>query len=235
MVGHGKIWYGKNYETQEWEIVSIHADQKIDKSKTPHTKGWKYNGDLLTKNCFATEWYSGDNYEYHHEKYGEVKGVDLRDFVLNPGRYIGGPIPVAPIVPPGDKFTSAEEWLLARKLSSCGQSSPGAGEITIADGWVSNQYCFPEAQVPCLKHSYGLLKRISLDHCRELAPHFSENCIDLGLVQVSEETGGSMGNDVNEGIYGIMEDPVSGEKYMVPLVNFPSLNEALNYIDQLDE
>lgn len=233
MMGHGNIWYEKNDETHEWEIRSIHADQKIEHSKTPLIGGWSYKGKLLTSDCFSTIWLSGDNYQYYDEKYGGDKEVDFRDFISKPGKYIGGPIPIVPIVPRGDEFTSAKEWLLAPKLSSCQQYSPGVGNITKSGGWISKQYCPPFSPDQCLNYSYGLIRRISLDHCRLLAPNFPENCIDLGLVQVSKETGGSMGNDVQEGIYGIVENPVSGENYMVPLVNFNSLNEALNFIDQL--
>jgi len=235
MMGHGKIWYEKNDETNEWEIISIHADQKIEQSKTPVIGGWNYKGKLLTSDCFSTMWVSGDNYQYYEEKYGGDKGVDFRDFLLKPGKFIGGPIPIVPIVPQGDEFTSAEEWLLAPKLSSCQKYPVGVGNITNSGGWISKQYCFPESPDRCLKYSYGLIRQISLDHCHLLAPNFPDNCIDLGLVQVSKETGGSMGNDVQEGIYGIVEDPVSGENYMVPLINFSSLNEALNYVDRLDQ
>ena len=42
-----------------------------------------------------------------------------------------------------------------------------------------------------------------------------------------------MGNKVDVGIYGIIEDPSAGEIYVVPLVDFSNLFNALNYVDLL--
>ena len=69
--------------------------------------------------------------------------------------------------------------------------------------------------------------------CRLLAPYLAKHCLDLGLVRVSSDPGGSMGSVHHEVIYGIITDPPTKEVLVIPLVNFDSLNDALNYINKL--
>lgn len=230
-----KIIYQQDYKTGQWNIITI-SDYLEFEPKNPSDGGWKYNGELLTRSCFTKMWMSGDNYEEYYEK--NIKGDHWDEFAEHIGRYIGGPVTLKSIVPSWAKKGSNEKISLAIKLSECLQNKK-LPKITLEDGWVSQNImetqneCYKNSDY-CLKERYGLIKRISLKNCQSLAPHFPENCIDLGLVQISDETGGSMGNDIRESIYGIVKDPASQEVYVVPLVNFSSINDALNFVDQLN-
>ncbi|MBT4934721.1 MAG: hypothetical protein HOJ87_05855 [Rhodospirillaceae bacterium] len=108
MLGNGNIWYHQDYETRKWEIFSINNELNIEADKSPLDGSWKFKEELLTSDCFATIWMSGDNYQYHHENFGEKHGVDWDDFFSSPGRYIGGPIPIAPMLPLGP---NSSQWM----------------------------------------------------------------------------------------------------------------------------
>ena len=101
-------------------------------------------------------------------------------------------------------------------------------ELTIEEGWVVSNYCFTDSPDICLNFKYGLFKKISPSLCR----FFTENCVEAGLVQIIDESDGSIGNDIREVIYGIINDPLTNEVYVLPLLTFDYLNEVLNFIDE---
>jgi hypothetical protein len=140
-------------------------------------------------------------------------------------------VPLEPIVP-----SWGEELSLAVKLSRC-LSASSSGDVEFADGWVrmkvSNDECLSSSDPSDFCPHYRVVKRIARDHCKSLAPNLSDSCFELRLVQTVDPSGGTMGAAVNIGIFGIIEDPVSGETYVMPLVNFEHLNAALNYLDAL--
>ena len=230
-LAHGNIWYQQDSETNQWEIFSITGAKELEVSKNPLDGSWRHNGELLTFDCFTTIWLSGDNYEHYYDTFAKGKELDSGKFVKNIGQYIGGLVPIAPIAR-WAKAGSEEKLSLAVNLSGC-LKKKNQTKIKMEDGWVSDNRCYPEGY--CLVHKYRLIKQISLRNCKALAPHFSENCIALGLVQHSEATGGSIGNAVGEGIYGVIKDPTTKKVFVMPLVNFGSLNDALNYADQLEQ
>lgn len=252
-LGYGKIWYEREklnwrngkWEKGEWTIISIHSDGQIELSKRPFDGSWKYKENLLTSECFTTEWLSSDNYEFYYDHFVNKKITDWDGFKKYIGRYIGDLVPVAPIPSPWPTVL-AKELSLTAKLSGC-LKNENLAKIKMKDegreiksiknknGWVETTHCSKDDPKRCLVYKYRLLKRIALKHCGFLAPNLSDSCIDLGLVQISEETGGSMGNDNHVGIYGIVREPTSAETYVIPLVNFDHLNEALNYVDQLNQ
>jgi hypothetical protein len=80
-----------------------------------------------------------------------------------------------------------------------------------------------------------VLRQLPLKHCGALAPYFAKNCVDLRLIQIAEDTGGSIGDKVDVGIYGLVKEPASEELYVAPLVNFDNVNDALNYLGGLDD
>jgi len=233
-MGNGNIWYQQDYKSGDWKIFSINGAREFEASKNPLDGRWKYNGELLSSNCFTKIWYSGDNYEYYYDTYIDKRDIDLGEFSMNIGRYIGGSVPVAPIPFPWSTAISADELSLSTRLSECLQNKKPT-KTTMDGSWVSTKICQKDKPDWCLVNKYQLIMRISLNNCRFLAPYYSNNCIDLGLVQISEESGGSMGNMIDVGIYGIVIDQSANEIYVIPLVNFSSLNEALNYVDELDK
>ena len=232
MLAHGQIWYQQDNETNEWKIFSITGAKKLEASKTSLDGGWKYNRKLLSRSCFTIIWMSGDNYEDFYDPFVKGKGVKWDEFEKHIGRYIGGMVPIKPIIPSWAEKGSNEKISLAIKLSECLQNKK-LPKIKIVDGWVSQNKCLENSPDRCLPEKYRLIKKISLKNCQLLAPHFSESCIDLGLIQTSDVTGGSMGNDVRQSIYGIVKEPNTQDVYVMPLKNFGSLNDALNYVDKL--
>lgn len=234
MMGHGKIWYQQSNETNEWKIFVIQGAKIQEGAKATRNGRWEYKGNPLTIDCFTTQWVSGDNYQYHHDKFGKSNGVDYGDFIANPGRYIGGPLPIDPnIVSPWPKSTTADELRLTKRLTQCLKYG-ATTNLEFDGGWVSESRCHLTDGY-CRKHSYRVLKRISLDHCWQLVRYFPQNCVELALVETSVESGGSIGNYNDVGIYGVVVDPATQKLYVMPLVNLGSVNKALNYTDQLDQ
>ena len=221
MLGSGSIWFRKIND--RWSIFSINGASV----EAVSPEAWSYDGALLTRACFTNPWISLDNYEEYREQFGIGT-----DFAVAPGRYIGGSVPLAPIVPSwGGKLS------LAIKLSEC-MSAQQSGDVEFVDGWVHMKACNDEC-LSCIDLSsycprYRVLKRVSRNHCRSLAPNFSNKCIDLRLVETVDPTGGTLGDDVNFSIFGIIEDLASRETYVMPLINFDNLNTALNYVDALE-
>lgn len=214
-LGRGLIWFSKG--DQGWTIFSINGAS----SEPLDTEAWKYNGQLLTRACFTTIWFSDDNYEEYEERFGP--GSDFYGF---PGRYVGGTIPLDPIMASWGVRLS-----FAVKLSDC-IFTEESGDIAVTGGLVTEEVC--DEFNHCLDQRYTALRRVSQEHCSTLAPFFSNRCIDIRLVKIADQTGGSMGDDVQIGIFGIVEDPVSTELYVTPLVNFGRLNSALNFVDNLE-
>ncbi|MFP6900791.1 MAG: hypothetical protein VCA36_07585, partial [Opitutales bacterium] len=95
--------------------------------------------------------------------------------------------------------------------------------------------CYEDEPSRCLKTYYGLYMKIPVQKCKIIAPNVSDNCMEIGLVRISAESGGSIGYLTTVTIYGIIKDPITDKVFMTPLVDFDSLNEALNYIDALEK
>ena len=225
-LGLGVIWY---HYSDRWTIFSING-ALIEAAKEPLDVSWKYKDTILPHNCFTLMWFSSDNYEEFYKSL-EKKDADFLTFYANIGRYIGGQIPLGPIVASWE-----EEISLTPKLSQCVRHDK-LSKVEITDSWVvTRNYTANDCSSErCLDAGYRVLKRISLDHCRLLVPYFAETCLDMRLVQIFQETGGSMGNKGDVGIYGIIKDPASKELHIAPLANFDSVNDALNYVDQIDQ
>lgn len=228
MLGRGRVWY-KEVDSQ-WTIITIQAfeDGEIKTYEVIPSEPWIYAGEWLTRACFTQPWLSGDNYDEYRRRFNVGS-----DFDTNPGRYLGGTVPLEPIVP-----SWGGELSLAVELSHC-LSTP-AGNLDFEDGWVRmkvpkvpNEECVPYSH-PQVCPRYRVVKRISQEHCKSLAPNLSDSCIELRLVETVDPTGGSMGDDVRVGIFGIIEDQDSDKTYIVPLVHFDYLNDALNYVDTLE-
>jgi len=126
------------------------------------------------------------------------------------------------------------EVSLSSKLSQCIQHD-GEPKIEISEDWVitKNYEEYDCSTERCLDAGYRVLAHIPQDHCEALIPTYSSECLEVRLIEVFGETGGSMGPKHDVGIYGIIIDPTSGEEYMLPLVNFDNTNVALNYIEFL--
>lgn len=138
-------------------------------------------------------------------------------------------IPLEPIAPRWDRTTKLS---LVVKFPECLRDNKLL-KLKIEEGWVERIYYCTSRR--CLVAKYRSLKRIPLKHCQSLLPNYAETCLDLRLVEIVEELDGSMGSTRDVGIYGIFEDPTSKQPYIAPLKYFPGVNDALNYIDRLDQ
>jgi hypothetical protein len=119
------------------------------------------------------------------------------------GKYIGKQIPLKAVPSPWDKGTLE----LAVNLSHCSKTDD--------------------------EKTYEVLKEIPRTYCKSLAPNFSQECDHIRLIKVSGPCGGSMGCSINTALYAIVDEQKTKNSYMVPLVNFDSENDALNYVDKL--
>jgi hypothetical protein len=199
--------------------------------KIPTSGGWIYNGETLGAFCFSQEWFSGDNYEYYYDEF--LNNVDSKgEFFNNPGQFFGDTIPLSSKYVSPFPLLSDYPWTgdLPVELSLC-QKVITTSNVSIDDDGTATE-CDEDTD-SCLKTYYDLYMNIPVQFCDKIAPHISDNCIELGLVRLIGETGGSMGNYITESIYGIIKDPITNKMFMTPLVNFGSLNEALNFVDDL--
>jgi hypothetical protein len=230
MISHGQIWYRLDSKTGQWGIFAINGAQELEATKRPIDGSWQYQGKYLTWQCFVTEWLSSDNYEeFYDQVVKDRSDISFRDLVDNIGQHIGGLIPLEPIAPRWDETT---ELSLVVKLPECLRDNKLL-KLKIEEGWIVRIYYCTSRR--CLNAKYRALKHISPSHCNSLLPNFAQTCLDLRLVEIVEELDGSMGSTRDVGIYGIFEDPISKHHYVAPLKYFYGVNDALNYIDQLDQ
>lgn len=85
----------------------------------------------------------------------------------------------------------------------------------------------------CLYTFYDLFVKIPTQNCKIIAPLISDDCIEIGLVRLSSDSGGSIGYLTTVTIYGIVKNSFTNNILMIPFMEFDSLNEALNFVDDL--
>ena len=79
---------------------------------------------------------------------------------------------------------------------------------------------------------YQLIHSYNPNACKRLAPNTNAKCLEAYLVLVGSQTGGSMGDDIEYGIYGLFDLPNVGLS-IVPLKYFHRWkSDALNFIDE---
>jgi uncharacterized protein len=228
----GTIWYGE-VEGGEWSISKIFGANIQDLSRLAEPS-WVYGNDLLRSTCLTEVWASSDNYEFYHEHYGGDSAYP--DFVRNIGRYMGAKIPLEAVTADwGDKVSLAVELnKCSIPYSSLGKpikidESDATITIEITDKAVRGT-CSSEFTLACVSNWYTVLRNIPLEACGLLATHFKDDCIDIRLVQYAPAF---RGGSSPASIYGIIKDQLSKRIYMVPLANFYTANDALNYVDGL--
>lgn len=77
---------------------------------------------------------------------------------------------------------------------------------------------------------YKVLKKVSLKDCNSLAPHIQQPCQVALLVYIRDWGGGNL-YQKQTGLYGIFSLSNGANAYVVPLANFDSTNDALNFLD----
>ncbi|WP_135079453.1 hypothetical protein [Terasakiella sp. SH-1] len=168
----GGIWYKRHYESNKWYIWVISGALEEELGAPI---GWKVDGSLISRNCFATEWLSGDNFELIAEELGLSKNVNFSE---NVGFYLG-------------RTPSSFEKMasLIIPVKECQMQ----GEYEVRDGAI-----FVENTV------YKVLVELSKERCQKLVPHLWASCEKAYLVQVAD-AGGSWGYWYDHGIYGLFD------------------------------
>jgi len=179
---------------------SSFPDERIQNFKT----GWVVNEKLLAQRCFVQEWFSSDNFQAIAEHF---KIEDEDDFFINPGLYIGSKLnSYEPL-----ELGLHEKVFFTMKIEDC-IATPEAK--VMHDGTVVE--IDPEYDI---ENYYRLLHTITTEVCNELAPNANSECLEAYLIRVGEETGGSIGDKVAFGIYGLFDLPKVGLS-IVPLKYF---------------
>ena len=234
VLGGDLVWYDELGEGGKWSIHSIVGAHLTDSPRSDEPS-WVYGSDLLRPTCFTEVWASGDNYEFYHEHYGGNSAYP--DFVRNIGKYMGAKIPLEAVTADwGNKVSLAVELnKCSTPYSSLGKpikldDSNATITIEITDKAVRETCSSDTYECESNWAWYTVLRKTPLEACGLLAPHFKNDCIDIRLVQYAPAF---RGGSSPASIYGIIKDRLSKRIYMVPLVNFNTANEALNYVDRL--
>ncbi len=190
-----------------WSIYSLTGD------KSPKNNGWSFNGQIMSRECFSTEWSSSDNYEEYAEQFGIA---DLSNMSTEIGKYFGREIStLEPIRANWD-----EEISLARELDACTFKLP-----PIYD----NGYVWPEEYRNEKREigGYRVIGMLPIEQCNELAPSIGSHCLSAAVVDLYYPAARAPFSN-NYYAYGLFLS-VDGERHIVPLRNFGSLNSARSY------
>ena len=170
---------------------------------------------LLHPSCFVTEWMSSDNFE----EYEEVFNIQREDFRQFPGMSFGREITIYhPIKPSWNRgsFQSHETISLIQSVKAC---VPDSFEYSgLDDGTI---YTNVKTDFGKLEQKYRVLDPIDVRECSSLAPNIGSACLQAFKVKIGEYSGGSMGWDFRQGIYGLFDIEGMGLS-VVPLKYYPS-------------
>ena len=220
LLSHGMIWYDYSRKNGKhiWHIQNLYIKGlELESFEEVTPKGWTVNDKLLTHKCFVTEWVSSDNFQEIAEHFG-IKDED--DFSENPGMYVGSQINSYETI----DASWGEKVFFIMKIDDC--TADNKTKIK-ENGTVVNKD--PEGDKDVY---YQLIRSYNPNACKRLAPNINVNCLEAYLVLVGSETGGSMGVDIEYGIYGLFDLPNVGLS-IVPLKYFHRWeSDALNFIDE---
>jgi len=212
-LGLGGVYYtvrqdSLNYQNV-WDIYSL-PSAKVLENKSPKKNDWSFNGQIMSRECFSTEWSSSDNYEEYAEQFGIA---DLSNMSAEIGKYFGREIStLEPIRASWDKEIS-----LARELDACTFKLP-----PIYD----NGYVWPEEYLNEKREigGYRVIGMLPIEQCNELAPSIGSPCLSAAVVDLYYPAARAPFSN-NYYAYGLFLNE-DGERYIVPLRNFGSLNSA---------
>ena len=214
MLGNGELWYQFTNDGTGKIFVINGAQEEV-----PSSEIMMHAGSAIKPWCFTRIWRSGDNYEYFYEKYVDSDRDNLYSDAYNMftryiGEYFGSEVPLGSIASPWSGYGNSDTIALASEISECQQEL--------------SQEALEEFRP---NSSYSVLKDVSNKYCKQLAPHIEGNCLDLALVTVTGPLGYSK-TDVDTALYAVFEEE-DADVYIVPLVNFDSANDGLNFVDSL--
>lgn len=209
LLADGLIRYGGD----PFRITVIHG--AVEEELPPVPTGWAVDGKLLSPECFAYEWVSGDNFEAFGEvatRYGT--GFDG----ANPGKHLDDRFhPFDPIYSWG-KIISP--W---RNPADCNTHPPE--RLSLENSAVRHTY---DRERPSEYMEYRIIAEVSAGRCRDLAPGLGGRCIESYLVELSSPGGST--SFAWYYIYGLFQVEGVG-KMIFPLKRFRTSNLALNFLD----
>ncbi|TNE34733.1 MAG: hypothetical protein EP348_10370 [Alphaproteobacteria bacterium] len=223
MLGSGRIWYHRDKDG--WHLFSINgALQEPVEMGLPI--GWREDGELLPFECFYYDNFATDR-SREYAKQHEIRDFD--DFLANPGKYLGMPIPLNDKVSPDwcqDNYCKDhrldETIALSHRLSECRTTSV---ELTVLDRLIWRE-------TGGVSYQYEVIGRVRPVQCARLAPHLDATCNAAYLLAIGDYSGGTIGWLMQYTIYGLFTTK-DDTRYIAPLKSFNNRNEALNFTEDL--
>ena len=247
-LANGAIWFDQI--GGKWSIFAINGAKALETLPTGLPLGWTTDKGLIPPQCFVKEWLSSDNFEAFENAFeipkkqcssgalssGQTTVCPAGKFRQNPGLYLGAIIPTLdPITP---KWSGNEKITLAAPLAGCLNGSVVDGRVGTPQKLalvedqkarrIKSKLC--EEDVYCTEYAYGILGQIPAQSCTQLAPYLKATCAGAYLIEVGDYSGGSMGWQFSYTVYGLFSFG-NQQSFVVPLKNFPTKNDALNYVD----
>jgi len=206
MLAHGKLWY--QYTNDEWIIIAMNSWEMP--AQINRNEKWLIDGNPIHPGCFFVEWFSSDNYE------SLIDGKNCTTAEI--GKCLGAKDGVSlDTVVYDQKFSidpiECTSVLEARALKN---NLVSAHDNTEYHG----------------STDYTVAATIPTQQCRRLAPYIPYSCLDLRLIRLVGSSGGSL-TKVDVVIYALYFNNSTNKIMLFPLVNFESINDGLNYIDDL--
>ena len=223
-----------SFQESKWMDTKYQETMGIvfDSSSVTDEDVWSFNDSTILPSCLEIDWYSNDNYEEYVDQFSEISNYE--HFSSNPGLYFGKPISTEPISwswCESDPCDESEKIKISKTFPQCIDIKDDA-EIT-EDG---RDLTYSGDEGRHGYKSYNLIRKVPLDVCNKLAPHFNGECKDAFFLKVEENFGGS-GVWQYHYIYGLFEEEKNSQPSyeILPLKRFDSRNIGLDYLDSLME
>lgn len=216
-MGRGEIWITP-LSPNEFTIRSVwkYIPEKFYAEDLP--SGWVVDGKMLTPDRFSRPGMSQDYYENIARQFSITP---KEDFLRNTGKYLSR-IPLTEVSSHRDEFTLP--------LINPATPTPTFTHIETIEKTVRFKQ---KKDAYTQRGEYTLLAVIPKDICQSLAPSFEGKCLQSYLIEIGEDTGGTMGMLTNDSIYGMFRMP-DNTKIIAPLLHFKGANDAKNYLEDMN-
>ena len=217
-ISEGKIWFIK-YKG-EWRIFGINGAKK-EKFQTI-SGGWFVEDKLMSPECFKFEKQkkNGDTINSYKEYSNYFKISDYQDFRKKPGKYFGSEI---------ENFDPINSNIsLIKNISECSFESKQINDKIYKEINSNHRHISIYDDKIMYTVEYEILHPIQVEICNNLVPSLNAECEKSYLIRFSEDWGGTIGPDTNYTIFGLFN--LEGSSSLLPLINFGSENDALQFI-----
>lgn len=216
-LGRGEIWITP-LSPNEFTIRSVwrYIPEKFYADDLP--AGWVIDGKMLTPDRLSRPGMSQDYYE------GIAKQHSIapeKDFLRNTGKYLSR-IPLAEASSRRDELTPP--------LINPATPTRTFNNVETKGKTVRFEQ---KKDIYTQREEYTLLAEIPTEICQSLAPSFEGKCLQSYLIELGEDTGGTMGVLINNSIYGLFHMP-DNTKVIAPLLHFAGANKAKNFLEDMN-